>query len=110
MRQRPIQPLLKALQGAYRLSPKGSGTDVTYEPSPDYCNDPGEPDDDTFTYTLTPDGTATLYLDGEPRAAHEVGGDLSPWDAGFNLGLANEFSNDRPWVGTLHLVAAAGSG
>lgn len=27
--------LLKALQGAYRLSPKGSGTDVTYELSVD---------------------------------------------------------------------------
>ena len=27
--------LLKSLDGAYRLAPKGSGTDVTYEPSVD---------------------------------------------------------------------------
>ena len=30
-----VQHLLKALDGAYRLSPKGSGTDVTYELSVD---------------------------------------------------------------------------
>ena len=30
-----MRSLLRALEGAYRLSPKGSGTDVTYELSVD---------------------------------------------------------------------------
>ncbi|KAA1426185.1 Ig-like domain-containing protein [Nocardioides antri] len=32
------------------------GADLTYEPDPDYCNDPPGNADDTFTYTLGPDG------------------------------------------------------
>ncbi|HMO65710.1 MAG TPA: hypothetical protein PKE47_10915, partial [Verrucomicrobiota bacterium] len=27
------------------------------------------------------------------------------WDGSYSLALANEFSNDRPWRGTFHLVA-----
>ncbi|WP_460709872.1 Ig-like domain-containing protein [Nocardioides dilutus] len=34
----------------------GAHTGLTYEPDPDYCNDPGAAPDDTFTYTLTPGG------------------------------------------------------
>ena len=41
----------------------GGGTGLTYEPDADYCNDPGAPADDTFTYTLAPGGdTATVSM------------------------------------------------
>ena len=34
----------------------GGGTGLTYQPNANYCNDPGAPGDDTFTYTLAPGG------------------------------------------------------
>jgi cadherin-like protein/Big-like domain-containing protein/cadherin domain-containing protein/hemolysin type calcium-binding protein len=41
----------------------GGGTGLTYAPTANYCNDPGAPADDTFTYTLTPGGdTATVSM------------------------------------------------
>ena len=40
-----------------------NGTDVTYQPDPNYCNDPPGTSPDTFTYTLTPGGdTATATV------------------------------------------------
>ena len=38
-------------------------------------------------------------------SAQDVPGDLSNWEDGFRLALANETSHDRPWRGTYHLVA-----
>ena len=35
----------------------GGGTGLTYEPDPNYCNDPPGTTPDTFTYTLTPGGS-----------------------------------------------------
>jgi hypothetical protein len=56
-------------------------------------------------FTRDATGTASLYVNGERQATHEVGGDLSNWDDGFRLAIANEFSNDRPWKGTFHRIA-----
>jgi len=40
-----------------------AGADLTYEPDPNYCNDPPGTTLDTFDYTLTPDGdTATVTV------------------------------------------------
>jgi hypothetical protein len=38
-------------------------------------------------------------------ATKQVGGDLRNWDTNYRLGLANELSADRPWLGEFHLVA-----
>ncbi len=38
------------------------GSSLTYEPDPDYCNDPPGDTPDTFTYTLTP-GTSTASVE-----------------------------------------------
>ena len=44
-------------------SVSNNGTDVTYEPDPDYCNNPPGTTPDTFTYTLTPGGaSATVSM------------------------------------------------
>jgi hypothetical protein len=41
----------------------GGGSGLTYEPDPDYCNNPPGTTPDTFTYTLTPGGdTATVSM------------------------------------------------
>ena len=39
----------------------GGGTGLTYEPDPNYCNDPPGTTPDTFTYTLTP-GTSSATV------------------------------------------------
>ncbi len=56
-------------------------------------------------YTLDRAGRARIYVDGQPRGDRQIGGSLSNWDSQFRLGLANELSGDRPWLGTLHLIA-----
>ena len=40
----------------------GAHTGLTYQPDPDYCNDPGAPGDDTFTYTVNGGDTATVSV------------------------------------------------
>jgi hypothetical protein len=50
-------------------------------------------------------GKARLYVDAKLLAEQAVEGSPSNWDGGFQLALANELSNDRPWQGTYRLVA-----
>jgi hypothetical protein len=56
-------------------------------------------------YTRAASGAAALYVDGVEVARATVAGNLSTWNEGYRLGLGNEFSNDRPWLGELHLAA-----
>jgi hypothetical protein len=56
-------------------------------------------------YTRDADGTACLYVNGKLLASAQVPGDLSNWDASYRLGLANELTGDRPWLGELYAVA-----
>ena len=40
-----------------------AGDELTYQPDPNYCNDPPGTTPDTFTYSLTPGGdTATVSV------------------------------------------------
>jgi hypothetical protein len=59
-------------------------------------------------YTRDVGGVARVYLNGEGVRSGAVGGDLSNWDSSYRLGLANEMTGDRPWVGELDLVAIYG--
>ena len=56
-------------------------------------------------FTREASGTARIFLDGKPRVSQKVTGHLNNWNGGFSLALANEVSGDRPWLGTLYLVA-----
>lgn len=56
-------------------------------------------------YTRDPAGNARVYVDGRQQASKKVAGELSNWGNDFRLVLANEMTGDRPWLGTLHLVA-----
>jgi VCBS repeat-containing protein len=55
--------------------------------------------------TRSADGEVRLYVDSVQVASGTAAGDLSTWDSSFSLVMANETSGDRPWLGTLHLVA-----
>ncbi len=50
-------------------------------------------------------GLVSIYVDGELAAAEPRGGDLTAWDPGYALVLANEADLDRQWNGTFEYVA-----
>ncbi len=56
-------------------------------------------------YTRRADGRATLYVNGQDRGVLNIAGDFSTWDDRMPLLLANELSNDRPWLGVFRLAA-----
>ncbi|QDV22070.1 DUF1592 domain-containing protein [Aureliella helgolandensis] len=56
-------------------------------------------------YTLSKQGQAKLYVNGEQEASKRLGGNISNWNGNFPLLLANEANGNRPWLGELHLVA-----
>lgn len=58
-----------------------------------------------IVYTRNRGGRARLFLNGEQQAEKRVPGAMANWNGKYRLALANEFSSDRPWLGTFHLVA-----
>lgn len=56
-----------------------------------------------FTRNVT--GERKVYLDGVLAVNGAIGGDFSNWDGNYRLALANELTNNRPWLGEFHLVA-----
>jgi hypothetical protein len=58
-----------------------------------------------LVYARDAEGKARLYVDGRLALAGQVGGRMDNWDAGFRLALANELTQDRPWLGEYRLIA-----
>ncbi len=56
-------------------------------------------------YTRDSTGNASIYINGIPQVVGSVDGVLSNWNTAYNLLLANEQTNDRPWLGELYLAA-----
>jgi hypothetical protein len=56
-------------------------------------------------YTRAADGVVRIYVDGVEVANAIVAGDLDNWAGNHRLGLANELTQDQPWLGELYLVA-----
>ena len=56
-------------------------------------------------YTRDRNGICRFYINGQLNSEKRVGGGLTNWDNSYRLGVANEISGDRPWLGDLHLVA-----
>jgi hypothetical protein len=56
-------------------------------------------------YTRDASGQARIYINGKPAAQKAIPGATTNWSGSMKLGLANEFSGDRPWLGTYFLVA-----
>ena len=56
-------------------------------------------------YTFDSEGIARFYVNGTEVSNQTIGGDLSNWKGTYALALANELSNNRPWLGELYLVA-----
>ena len=58
-----------------------------------------------IVYTREKSGLSRLYVNGRERAKEKIEGALEPWDPTLKLSLGNEMTGDRPWKGSLHLVA-----
>lgn len=58
-----------------------------------------------IVYTRSSNGQAAIFLNGKQIKKENVPGDFGNWDAQATLVLGNEATNDRPWLGTFHLVA-----
>jgi hypothetical protein len=56
-------------------------------------------------FTRDIDGIEKLYINGLENYSGTREGDLSSWDSGIRLVLANEITGNKPWMGTYYLVA-----
>jgi hypothetical protein len=61
-----------------------------------------------LAYSRERSGKARFFINGKQVAEKNVSGDLKNWDGSYRLCLGNEFSNDRAWKGSYHLVAVYG--
>lgn len=58
-----------------------------------------------IVYTRDKRGNAAIYINGQSVATRNVPGDFTNWDSKYHLILGNEKTEDRPWLGKLHVVA-----
>lgn len=58
-----------------------------------------------IVYTHRSDGAEVVYIDGFPNLTFTRPGGISTWDATYPIVVANEGTNDRAWLGDLHLIA-----
>jgi hypothetical protein len=56
-------------------------------------------------YTRDKAGNGPFFVNGKMQNKRTIRGDCSNWDTGFRLALANELTQDRPWLGELHRIA-----
>ena len=56
-------------------------------------------------YVRDSSGNASLYVNGKKVKGQMTVGEMSNWDSSYHLALGNELSGERPWLGTLFLVA-----
>ena len=58
-----------------------------------------------LAYVRSTAGYDRIYVDGQIEAEGPRTGDFSTWDSLSEFACGNEITLDRPWQGTLHLVA-----
>lgn len=56
-------------------------------------------------HTHRADGSEVFYVNGVANLNFARPGGTSMWDATYPIVVANEGTNDRPWLGELHLIA-----
>jgi hypothetical protein len=58
-----------------------------------------------LVFTRTAAGQERLFVNGAERAARSRSGSFATWNETFHLFMGNESFEERPWAGTLSLVA-----
>lgn len=92
-------------KNAFDVRLRATGSDKNGIPSTASPAKSAQPRLTHVVFTRDSAGAAIIYVDGKPVANKKVSGDFSNWDNSYRLALANEITNDRPWLGELHLVA-----
>lgn len=59
-------------------------------------------------YTRSSNGAEKIYINGVEVKTGTRSGDCSNWYDNYRLAIGNEIDTDRPWLGTVYLVAAYG--
>lgn len=59
-------------------------------------------------YTRDAEGRARIYINGKAAVTQTVAGTVENWRDEFRLSLLNELTDNRPWLGELHLAAVYG--
>lgn len=62
-----------------------------------------------LVFTRSRDGRGTLFVNGRAAGNRNFSGAPKNWDKNYRLAIGNEFTKDRPWLGTFHQVALYGS-
>ena len=56
-------------------------------------------------YTRNRAGRVRVYINGTLSKSDNIAGTLSNWDDSFKFALGNELADQRPWLGTYHMLA-----
>ncbi len=56
-------------------------------------------------FTRNSEGEAILYVDGQQIQSFSRDGTFENWDSSFGLIVGNEWTRNRPWLGTLYEIA-----
>ena len=92
-------------QAAYDVRLRSSNTDINGKRS---LTSPSGTLSTSLThvvYTRDKNGVANLYVNGNKQSQNKNRGDFSNWDTKHGFALANELTQDRPWLGELYSVA-----
>ncbi|WP_026416455.1 LamG domain-containing protein [Actinomadura oligospora] len=58
-----------------------------------------------LAFTRSADGKTRIYINGQLKAEHTVGGSLGAWNDRFELALGDEFTGGHAWLGSYRMVA-----
>jgi len=61
--------------------------------------------DQHIVVTRTTIGVTNFYVDGVKQSPDSVPGNFGNWDLTYGIAVGNEPSLDRPWLGTVYLLA-----
>jgi hypothetical protein len=91
--------------GSYDVRVRTTNTTANGTPSLTTESDTVSTERTYLVYVHDSQGVSQIFLDGEQVAETEITGDFSGWDENYTFALANELTNDRPWLGDLYSVA-----
>lgn len=80
-------------------------TDQNGIPSLTVSTGVGKPERIHLIVTLNRSGEMACYINGKRVAERKQVGQLSGWDDSYRMAIGNELSGDRPWQGSIDLVA-----
>jgi hypothetical protein len=92
----------------YDVRLRTTSTDANGTPSISSSEGSLQPQLTHVVYTRDAEGSARIYVNGKTITFQSVAGQVDCWGDDYRLSLLNELTDNRPWLGELHLVAIYG--